>query len=472
MAILIIGLIALLLGYLFYSRFIESIVKPFRETTPAYTKQDGMDYVPMSKWKNQLIQLLNIAGTGPIFGALMGAKWGPIVFLWIIFGSILGGAVHDYMTGIMSVRNDGESTTGLITKYLGSWTKYPVLLLLILLMVMVAATFARSASDLLVDVTGIPTVFWMVIIIAYFFASAMLPINKVIGRIYPVFGVLLIIMAVTVVAGLLFGDYTFPSMTLENLHPTGEAFFPDMFITVACGAVSGFHASQSPMVARCLEDERDGRMVFYGAMLLEAIIALIWASAGLAFYGNTGDLTIALNDGGSAGVVYDISTTVVGSVGGILAVIGVIVCPVTTGDTALRAARMMVQDSVGHGTRDVKISLLITLPLTAIIVLLTTLDFSVLWNYFSWMNQVLACIMLWAATVFLLKTARRKVYSLVTALPAMFMMMVTVSFILFSTQGLGLDYTLSMCIAAAVTFVTVFAYVREIIIVPAEPAEV
>ncbi|MBP5394804.1 MAG: carbon starvation protein A [Candidatus Methanomethylophilaceae archaeon] len=472
MTILIIGLIALLLGYLFYSRFIESIVKPFRETTPAYTKQDGMDYVPMSKWKNQLIQLLNIAGTGPIFGALMGAKWGPIVFLWIIFGSILGGAVHDYMTGIMSVRNGGESTTGLITKYLGSWTKYPVLLLLILLMVMVAATFARSASDLLVDITGIPTVFWMVIIIAYFLASTLLPINKVIGRIYPVFGVLLIIMAVTVVAGLLFGDYTFPSMTLENLHPSGEPFFPDMFITVACGAVSGFHASQSPMVARCLEDERDGRMVFYGAMLLEAIIALIWASAGLAFYGNTGDLTIALNDGGSAGVVYDISTTVVGSVGGILAVIGVIVCPVTTGDTALRAARMMVQDSAGHGTRDVKISLLITLPLTAIIVLLTTLDFSVLWNYFSWMNQVLACIMLWAATVFLLKTARRKVYSLVTALPAMFMMMVTVSFILFSTQGLGLDYTLSMCIAAAVTFVTVFAYVREIIIVPAEPAEV
>ena len=463
MLILVIGIIALLFGYMVYSRFVERILKPYRETTPAIDVDDGVDYVPMSKWKNQLIQLLNIAGTGPIFGALMGAKWGPIVFLWIIFGSILGGAVHDYMTGMMSVRNNGKSATELITKYLGNWIRYPVLVFLIFLLIMVAATFARSASDLLVEITGIPILFWMVLIIIYFILSAMLPINKVIGKIYPVFGTLLILMAITVIAGLLLGGYAFPGMTLENLHPNGVSYYPDMFITVACGAVSGFHATQSPMVSRCLKDEKDGRMVFYGAMIIEAVIALVWATAGLAFYGDTTSLSSALASGGASGTVYEISTSVAGSVGGVLAIIGVIVCPITSGDTALRSARMIVQDDRGFDTRDVRMNVTITLVLTAFIVLLTMLDFSVLWNYFSWMNQTLACVVLWTATIFILGLGKNRLYSLVTAIPAIFMSMVTISFIMHSSQGLGMDYGIAILIAAVITVIVTAFYIRAII---------
>lgn len=463
MYILILGIAMLLLGYIFYSRLLERIIKPFKEPTPAYSMEDDEDYVPMSKWKNQLIQLLNIAGTGPIFGALMGAKWGPIVFLWIIFGSILGGAVHDYMSGMMSVRNGGSSATSLITKYLGKWTEYPVLTLMIGLMIMVAATFARSASDLLFHITGIETMVWMVVIIIYFVASAMLPINKLIGRIYPVFGILLIIMALVVIAGLLVGGYAFPEMTLENLHPTGDGFYPDMFITVACGAVSGFHASQSPMVARCMKHENEGRMIFYGAMLIEAVIAMIWATAGLAFFGSTSALAAELGSTGASGAVYDISTSVAGHVGGVLAVIGVIVCPITTGDTALRSARMMVQDDRGFDTRDMKTTLIITLFLTALIVLLTMLDFTMLWNYFSWLNQTLACVVLWTATIFILTLGKNRLYSLVTALPAMFMMMVSLMFIMSSSsQGFGLDIGISLTTAAVITAVAIAFYVRAV----------
>ena len=463
MLILILGIAMLLLGYIFYSRLLERIVRPFKEPTPAYTKEDGEDYVPMSKWRNQLIQLLNIAGTGPIFGALMGAKWGPIVFLWIIFGSILGGAVHDYMSGMMSIRNDGGSATSLITKYLGKWTQYPVLILMVGLMIMVAATFARSASDLLTDITGIPTIVWMVVIIIYFIASAVLPINKLIGRVYPVFGILLIIMALVVIAGLLMGGYAFPEMTLQNLHPSGAGFYPDMFITVACGAVSGFHASQSPMVARCMEKEEDGRMVFYGAMLIEAVIAMIWATAGLAFYGSTSALAAELGSSGASGAVYDISTSVAGNVGGVLAIIGVIVCPITTGDTALRSARMMVQDNRGFDSKGLKTTLAITLVLTVLIVLLTLLDFTLLWNYFAWLNQTLACAVLWTATVFIITLGKNRLYSLVTALPAMFMMMVSLTFILSSSaQGFGLDITISISIAAIATAVAIVFYINVI----------
>ena len=463
MLILILGIAMLLLGYIFYSRLLERIVKPFREPTPAFAMEDGEDYVPMSKWRNQLIQLLNIAGTGPIFGALMGAKWGPIVFLWIIFGSVLGGAVHDYMSGMMSIRNGGGSATSLITRYLGKWTEYPVLILMIGLMIMVAATFARSASDLLTHITGIDPIVWMVLIIIYFIASAMLPINKLIGRIYPVFGILLIIMAIVVIIGLQIGGYTLPEMTLQNLHPDGDGFYPDMFITVACGAVSGFHASQSPMVARCMKTEKDGRMVFYGAMLIEAVIAMIWAAAGLAFFGSTSALAEELSSGGASAAVYDISTSVAGHVGGVLAVIGVIICPITTGDTALRSARMMVQDDRGFDTRDMKTTLAITLALTALIVLLTLLDFTVLWNYFSWLNQTLACVVLWTATIFIITLGKNRLYSLVTALPAMFMMMVSITFIMSSSsQGFGLDIAVSITIAAIATAVVTASYIRVI----------
>lgn len=458
MLILILGVTALLMGYLFYSKVLVKTVLPYKEPTPAISINDGSDYVPLSKNKNLLIQLLNIAGTGPIFGALMGAKWGPIVFFWIILGTIFGGAVHDYMSGMMSMRNNGESITGIITRYLGKQTRYPILFLLIFLMIMVSATFARSAGDLLSDLSGIPTTYWIIVILIYFVASAVIPIHKLIGRIYPIFGILLIIMAVTVIGGLIVGGYTFPDFTLENLHPKGDQYFPDMFITVACGAISGFHATQAPMVSRCTKNEEDGRIIFYGAMVIESVIALIWALAGLSFYGNTLDLSLALTEEGSSGVVYDIAVGVAGPVGGILAVIGVIVCPITSGDTAVRSARMMVQDDRGLDTTDMKSAIIITGVLIAFVIILASMDFTVLWNYFSWLNQTLACIVLWTATVFLLKTARKKLYSLITAIPAIFMTSVVSSFALHSKLLAGLDYDLAIMTGNLITVAMLVIY--------------
>ncbi|WII08230.1 hypothetical protein PED39_03235 [Methanomassiliicoccales archaeon LGM-RCC1] len=461
MLVLILGIAALLSGYLFYSRLAEKAILPYKEPPPAISMRDGIDYVPMKRHKNLLIQFLNIAGTGPIFGALMGAKWGPIVFLWIIFGTIFGGAVHDYMTGMMSMRNGGASVTGLIKRYLGERTRYPILILIVFLMVMVSATFARSASDLLVHITGVPMFIWMAVILIYFMASTVLPIDKLIGKIYPLFGTLLLVMAAAIIIGLAVQGYTFPGITLENLHPTGAEYYPDMFITVACGAISGFHATQSPMIARCTTREKDGRMIFYGAMCVESVVALIWATAGLTFYGDTGGLTDALAAGGSAGVVYEISMSVAGPIGGILAIIGVIICPITSGDTAMRSARLMIQDDRQIHSDNVKATLSLTIILSFFIVGLCLLDFSILWQYFSWLNQTLACIVLWTATVFLLRTNANRMYSLITALPAIFMTMTVTSFIMHSGQGFSLDYTVSLMIAAFVTVAATVLYVRE-----------
>ena len=461
MMVLPLCILGLIVGYLVYGRFVEKLILPYREPTPAVSVNDGMDYVPMSKGRNHLIQLLNIAGTGPIFGALMGAKWGPIVLIWIVGGTIFGGAVHDFMCGMMSERNEGKSITILINRYLGDKARYPVLILMIVVMVMVSATFARSASDLLYGITGIPAPVWVAIILVYFMLSTLLPIDKVIGRMYPVFGILLLVMAFTVMVGLLVGGFVFPEFTLANLHPSGDEYFPDMFITVACGAISGFHATQSPMVSRCLKDERDGRSVFYGAMVLESVIAVLWATAGLAFYSDTSALAGALSSGGASGVVYEISEGVAGTAGGVLAVIGVIVCPITSGDTALRAARMMIQDDRGIEVTDKKAGFTIALVLLIPIIILCSLDFTVLWNYFSWLNQTLACVMLWTATVFLLRTSSVRRGYLVTAIPAVFMTMIVTSYILGSRLGFGLDHVTSLVIGAVITVIVLILFVRH-----------
>ncbi|MBO4522245.1 MAG: carbon starvation protein A [Methanomicrobium sp.] len=464
MILLAVCLICLLLGYLVYGKFTERMILPFRETTPAIAHPDGMDYVPMSGMKNHLIELLNIAGTGPIFGALMGAKWGPIVFIWIVAGCILGGAVHDYMSGMMSARNDGKSTSYLIRHYIGESARYPILILIIFVMIMVTATFARSASDLLSDITGLPSMIWIALILAYFIISTVLPIHKVIGRIYPVFGVLLILMAVTVIGGLALGGYPFPTFTLENLNPAGQEFFPDMLITVACGAISGFHATQAPMTARCLKDERDGRKVFYGAMVVESVIALFWATAALAFYESTAALADALGSGGASGVVYDIAVGVAGPVGGLLAVIGVIICPITSGDTALRSSRLMIQDDRNYDSSKIRNGITITAVLMMPIIFLCSIDFSILWNYFSWLNQTLACLVLWTAAVFIISCRKKVKYSLIAALPAVFMTMAVSTFILHSGLGLSLDYGTSIAAGVIITAAITLTFVKYFII--------
>lgn len=460
MLVFVLGVLALLLGYVFYSRLIQGTLKPLRSITPAYSHSDGVDYVPMPTWKNHMIELLNIAGTGPIFGALMGAKWGPVALLWIIIGSIVGGAVHDYMSGMMAVRNEGKSLPKNVQTYLGDKFRYVIIILVLVVLIVSSAMLARSACDLLVYITDVPMGFWLALITMYFVASALLPIDKLIGKIYPVFGILLVAMAVMIIVGLVVGGFGFPAMTLENLHPQGAHMFPDMCITIACGAISGFHATQSTMVSRCIKDEKDGRIVFYGAMIVEAFIALIWVIAGLSFYPDTASLSDALAEWGAAGVVYDISTSLLGTFGGVIAVLGVVVCPITSGDTAIRAIRLLIQDDRGYDSKDKRIAIGITLVAAFIMIALCLLDFQSLWYYMSWLNQTLACFTLWTCTAFLLKVTKRRIYSLITAIPAMFMTLVVSSFIMNWSRGLNLDYEIAMVIGAIVTIVLAFFYLR------------
>ncbi len=437
---LILSFIVLLAGYFIYGKLVDKVFSPDDRKTPAIAMSDGVDYVPMKTWKAYLVQLLNIAGTGPIFGALMGACFGPVVFLWIIFGSILGGAVHDYMVGMISERNEGKSIAELSGIYLGNVARWGMRLFSVLLLLLTGTVFVNSPAALIARLTPMEndTKLWVFVILVYYVLATLLPIDKIIGKLYPVFGTVLIIMAIGILGGIVIGGYHVPELTLENLHPQGLPVWPYMFVTVACGAISGFHATQSPMVSKCITSEKDGRKVFYGAMLSESVIALVWAAGGVAFYGATGGLNDALTDLGQSGVVYDISTGMLGFAGGILAIIGVVACPITSGDTAFRSARLILSEIFKLNQKPIKNRLVVTIPLLVIAAVLTQLDFNVLWRYFSWSNQTLAMISLWVATAYLLKTHSNKIVSLLTALPATFMSAVSVTYIMMSQEGFRL----------------------------------
>ncbi len=455
---LLLSLAVLLAGYFLYGRVVERVFGPDDRKTPAYTKQDGVDFIPMPTWKAFLVQLLNIAGTGPIFGALMGACFGPVVFLWIIFGAVLGGGVHDYMSGMISERHDGASIAELSGIYLGNIARWGMRLFSIVLLLLTGTVFVNSPAALLAILTPemFGNTFWIVVILVYYVLATLLPIDKIIGKLYPVFGAVLIIMALGIIGGTIIGGYSIPEISFQNLHPQGLPIWPFMFITVACGAISGFHSTQSPMVAKCITSEKHGRKIFYGAMLSESVIALIWAAGGVAYYGTTGGLGNAISGVGQSGVVYDISTGMLGPVGGILAIIGVIACPITSGDTAFRSARLILAEITKLDQKKIKNRLFITIPLLGLGALLTQLDFNVLWRYFSWSNQTLAMISLWVATSYLLKTNKRKIASMLTALPATFMTAVSVTYILMADEGFGLGANISYVvgiIAAIVLFV-------------------
>lgn len=432
----IVSLVLLAGGYFLYGRLAERIFRPDDRPTPAVRMADSIDYVEMPTWKVFLIQLLNIAGTGPIFGALMGAVFGPVVFLWIVFGCILGGAVHDYFTGMISVRMGGASVSEIVGKYLGRGMKQVMRVFSVLLLVLVGTVFVTSPAALLAMLTpeklGIP--FWVAAILLYYLLATLLPIDKLIGKLYPVFGVVLLVMVVGIAGGLIAKGYALPELTLQNLHPDGKPVWPYLFVTVACGAVSGFHATQSPMMARCMKKESDGRKVFYGAMIAEGVIALIWAAAGVAFYGATGGLQKALSSLGQSGVVYEISTSLLGVIGGALAVVGVVACPVTSGDTAFRSARLTLADWFHIDQSKIGKRLLLTVPLLAVGAVLTQLNFDVVWRYFSWANQTLAMIALWAAAVYISRE-RPGSACLMAALPALFMSGVSSTYILMADEG-------------------------------------
>ncbi len=486
MVVFVIGLLMLVAGYVFYGRLTESTVgtDPDR-VTPAVALADGVDYVAMPTWRVYLIQLLNIAGLGPVFGPIMGALWGPQVFLWVVLGCIFGGAVHDFLAGAMSIRNRGAGLPDLVGQYLGNASRHFATFFIILLMVLVGTVFVKGPAKLLVEILpaqtaagwmGSGVVSWlevetfgelsrwlwlvMILVYVYYLIATMLPIDVLIGRLYPLFAAALLVMVAGLGFSLLTGRIEVPEFTLANLHPKHLPAWPMIFITVSCGAVSGFHATQSPLMARCLKSEKHMRLVFYGAMIAEGIIALVWAAAAQGFYGGSEGLAAALADGGPGAVVHDTCIAMMGHVGGVLAVLGVVVLPITSGDTAFRVARLMLADYFRLPQTRVLNRYILVVPLFAISLSLNFIDFQIIWRYFGWANQTLAAVALWTATVFL---ARRASRWWIAFFPAVFMTVITTSYICIEKIGLGLGPKWGTAIGVAVGLICagIFLAVRS-----------
>lgn len=496
----------LIAGYFIYGKVIEKIfvINP-NKNTPAYTMTDGVDYVPMSKGRIWLIQLLNIAGTGPIFGPILGALYGPVAMLWIVLGCIFAGAVHDYMCGMLSVRNGGASMPYLTGKYLGRPVKHFINLLAVVLLLLVGVVFVASPAQLLSSITmdvfgtnatGAISVdnaesiasqaqatantafgmskeaiiaLWTAIIFIYYIIATLLPIDKIIGKVYPFFGGLLLFMSLGMTYGLLKnelgaqGDYFFNSMgglTVEsffqNFQPKGDLpIWPLLFLTITCGALSGFHATQTPLMARCAQHESEGRFIFYGAMIAEGIIALIWCAVGMSFYPDLSALQGAISAGSPSKVVYDSSIAYLGAIGGVFAVLGVVILPITSGDTAFRAARLIIAEFLNLEQRTLIKRLWIAIPLFAIGFIVSKVDFQILWRYFSWANQTVAVVMLWTASGYLY---RYRKFHWVCTLPALMMSCACYTFLAYNKIGFGLDYTLSVWIGFGLTVLTAGAF--------------
>lgn len=473
----ILCLVLLIGGYFVYGKIVDNTFAPDDRETPAVRINDGVDYVVMPQWKLFLVQLLNIAGLGPIFGALQGALWGPIVFLWITFGTIFAGAVHDYFSGMMSERNDGASISEVCGIYMGGIMKNIMRVFSVVLLVMVGTVFAVGPAGLITTLlknNGVAGFFtnnqvWVWIILAYYFIATFVSIDKIIGKVYPIFGICLIIMAVGVAIGVFTNDaYVIPEIwaNFGSMHPKATAIWPFMFITVACGAISGFHATQSPLMARCMKSEKQGHFVFYGAMVCEGVIALIWAAAGCSIYevvnGLNEGLSTALAAGQSA-AIYDVCAKTMGGIGIALAMVGVIACPITSGDTAFRSARLTIADWFKVDQDKWQKRLLLCVPLLGAGAIIAQLDYSIVWRYFSWTNQTLAMIVLWTASMYLVK---QKKNFWITAVPATFMSAVSMTYFVAAPECLGqLGLTLSVAypvgIVLAVAFLAFFLTVAK-----------
>lgn len=446
-------LFALIAGYFVYGKFVANVfgVDETKET-PAKRLADGVDYVEMD-WKRAfLIQFLNIAGLGPIFGAVAGALWGPIAFLWIVLGCIFAGATHDFIAGMLSLRHDGATVAEIVGEYLGIGAKNLMRVFSVVLLVLVGVVFINGPAGILQNITGIGKPIWLAIIIAYYLIATVVPVDKLIGKIYPIFGASLIIMGVGICVGLFVKGYQIPELTLQNLHPKGISPYPFLFITIACGAISGFHATQSPLMARCLKNEKEGKRVFYGSMIAEGVIALIWAAAAMTFFGGTKELAAA---GGAAVVVNTISNSLLGKAGGALALLGVVACPITSGDTAFRSARLAIADAVKFKQGPIKNRFIVALPLFAIGTALCFINFSIIWRYFAWSNQTLATIMLWAGAVYLRKNGK---FHWIATAPATFMTAVITTYIILAKEGLRMSPQIAypVGIAAAIIAIVVF----------------
>ncbi|HIF9315327.1 carbon starvation protein A [Photobacterium damselae] len=445
---------ALIGGYFIYGTFIEKIfgINEKRQT-PAFTKQDGVDYVPMSNKRVYLVQLLNIAGVGPIFGPIMGALYGPAAMLWIVLGCIFAGAVHDYFSGMLSIRNGGASVPTITGRYLGNGAKHFMNIFAIVLLLLVGVVFVSAPAGMITNLINEQTSFnvtmtsMVVVIFAYYVLATIVPIDTIIGRFYPLFGALLIFMSVGLITAIAFssehtllGNFEVSQM-FSNLNPNDMPLWPALFITIACGAISGFHATQSPLMARCLENEKNGRFVFYGAMIGEGIIALIWCAIALSFFGSLEELSNAVSNGGPGNVVYSASFGLLGVFGGVIAFLGVVILPITSGDTAFRSSRLILAEYFNMEQKTLRNRLLIATPLFILGGILTQVDFGIIWRYFGFANQATAVMMLWTASAYLL---RHNKLHWITTVPALFMTTVCITFILNNHQlGFGLPMGIS-----------------------------
>lgn len=455
------GILLLIIGYFTYGKYIEKIFGTKERPTPAFTSSDGVDYVPMSTTKNSLIQLLNIAGVGPIFGPILGALYGPAAFIWIVLGCILAGGVHDYLTGMISIRNRGAHLPELAEKFLGKAMRHIVNGFALLLLVLVGTVFVSAPGQLLYDLMGgkVGLAIIVTVIFLYYVLATLLPIDKIIGRFYPFFGVLLVISAVGIGIGLIVtGEAAnIPELTLDNMHPGGLAIFPLLFLTISCGALSGFHATQSPIISRTTQHEFHGRKIFYGMMIAEGIIAMIWAAAAMAMFYEPNapfgaGLTSVLKEGGPALVVSKVATTMLGGIGGTLAILGVIVLPITSGDTAFRSARMIIADYLNISQKSISKRLWIALPMFAISAALLQIDFNILWRYFSWANQSTAVIALFVGAMYLYIGGKN---FWVALLPGSFMLMATTTYILEQPIGFGLASDIAYVGASVISLIII-----------------
>jgi carbon starvation protein CstA len=435
-------LVVLVASYFLYGSLLSRIAKLDKGAdVPSKSMFDGVDYMPLPRWRIFLIQLLNIAGTGPIFGAILGACYGPVAFLWITLGGIFMGAMHDFFAGVISLRNGGKSLPESIGKYLGGGMRRLSLVVIPVLMVLVGGVFIVTPSKILTSMSDIPYLAWVAVIIVYYFVATVMPVDKIIGRIYPLFGVALIFMALTMFGVLLFGGYEVPELTsFENMHYNADKLpiVPTLFISIACGAISGFHATQSPLMARCVTSETQARPIFFGAMIAESIIALIWAAVAMVFFGGVEGLNgwMAENGNDAGLVVSTISITTLGAVGGILALLGVVAAPITSGDTAFRSARLIVADMLNIDQRPIWKRLMVSAPLFAIGIGIAFVDFDIIWRYFAWSNQALSVLTLWMITAWLMH--RRSRFVLLAMIPAILMTYICSTFVFVSDQFIGM----------------------------------
>ena len=466
----VVSLVALVLGYMLYGRFVERVFGPDDRPTPAVAKADGLDFIVLPNWKVFMIQFLNIAGTGPIFGAIMGAKFGPAAYLWIVFGCIFAGATHDYLSGMLSMRHDGANQPEIIGHYLGDTTKRVMLVFSVFLLVMVGVVFVYSPAKILGDMTGADAVaaqqgemqmeyiWWSLAIFVYYIIATMLPVDKIIGKIYPLFAFSLLFMAAALMVMLFVKMPDLPELWegLPGEAMTKNAIFPALFITIACGAISGFHATQSPLMARCVKSERMGRPIFYGAMITEGIVALIWATVAMYFfydqptpgYEQVAGGAAAINDAPS--IVNKMCNEWLGIAGGILALLGVVAAPITSGDTAFRSARLVIADFLNLKQKAIRNRLMVCIPMFAGAIALLAWQmsdakgFDTIWGWFGWSNQTLSVFMLWAVTVYLV---RKQKPFIITLIPALFMTAVCTSYLL-CVKLFQLPETSVWCIAA------------------------